>query len=100
MFGFGAPKESETAKQARRTLQTALDEVAPLAELADRAEKKSKTWARTVLGSPLGTAVFSAGVTAASIGIYWRYFRRIRTAEHITPATLRWRKTLVGRCVR
>ncbi|SJX61870.1 uncharacterized protein SRS1_12854 [Sporisorium reilianum f. sp. reilianum] len=53
----------------------------------------------TVLSDPIGAA--AAGVTASSLGVllWWRYFRRIPTAEHITPSILRYRKVLVGRVI-
>ena len=66
------------------------------AETSQRAEQAGKQF----LASPLSTALLSAAVTAGSLAVYWRYLRRIRTADHITPGTLRWRKTLVGRCTR
>ncbi|CDS82213.1 uncharacterized protein SPSC_03033 [Sporisorium scitamineum] len=51
------------------------------------------------LSNPVGAA--AAGVTASSLGalLWWRYFRRIPTAEHITPSILRYRKVLVGRVI-
>ncbi|SPO23283.1 uncharacterized protein UTRI_01961 [Ustilago trichophora] len=53
----------------------------------------------TILTNPIGAAI--AGVTTTSLGavLWWRYFRRIPTAEYVTPAVLRYRKVLVGRVV-
>ncbi|SPO21974.1 uncharacterized protein UTRI_01961_B [Ustilago trichophora] len=53
----------------------------------------------TILTNPIGAA--TAGVTTTSLGavLWWRYFRRIPTAEYVTPAVLRYRKVLVGRVV-
>lgn len=48
-------------------------------------------------GNPLGTALTSAIVTTAGLAVYWRYLRRIRSAEYLTPKELAWRKHIVGR---
>ncbi|CEH19445.1 mitochondrion protein [Ceraceosorus bombacis] len=53
---------------------------------------------RDLTKSPTAIAVTSVAATLGSTTLYWRYFRRIRNAEHLTPATLKWRRTLVGRC--
>ncbi|KDN42183.1 SNase-domain-containing protein [Tilletiaria anomala UBC 951] len=45
-----------------------------------------------------GIATISVMATLAASGLYWRYFRRIRNAEYLTPGVLRWRRVLVGRC--
>lgn len=46
---------------------------------------------------PLGTAATSAVATVGSLLVYWRYFRRIRSAEYMTPRDLRWRRSLMGK---
>ncbi|CAO1626654.1 unnamed protein product [Parajaminaea phylloscopi] len=48
------------------------------------------------LETPVGTAIAGAAATAGSWLIYWRYLRRIRSAEYITPRELRWRRSLTG----
>ncbi|PWN30720.1 SNase-domain-containing protein [Jaminaea rosea] len=49
--------------------------------------------------TPLGTAVTSCLVTATSLVVYWRYFRRLRSTEYVTPRDLQWRgRMLTGTC--
>lgn len=61
--------------------------------------EQSSGFIGTILTNPIGAAI--AGVTTTSLGavLWWRYFRRIPTAEYVTPAVLRYRKVLVGRVV-
>jgi hypothetical protein len=67
----------------------------PTAELA---EKKVKTITSTILHSPPLLITTTLGFSATTYLLYWRYFKRIPTTAYITPSTLRWKKTLVGRC--
>lgn len=49
--------------------------------------------------TPLGTAVTSCLATATSLIVYWRYFRRLRSTEYVTPRDLQWRgRVLTGTC--
>jgi hypothetical protein len=61
-------------------------------------ERKAKSITSTVLHSPPLLITTTLGFSATTYLIYWRYFKRIPTTAYITPSTLRWRKTLVGRC--
>ncbi|PWN93547.1 SNase-domain-containing protein [Acaromyces ingoldii] len=70
------------------TAQAALNEV----------KEEAKSLSSTILASPALVALSTLVCGGASYGIYWRYLRRIPTAAHLTPTTLRWRRTLVGRC--
>lgn len=47
--------------------------------------------------TPAGTAVTSAVLTTTSLLIYWRYFRRLKNADYITPRELTLRRTITGR---
>lgn len=47
--------------------------------------------------TPLGTAITGALVSSGSLIIYWRYFRRLKSADYITPKELKWRSALVGK---
>lgn len=49
------------------------------------------------LETPTGTAVTSAALTTSTLFIYWRYFRRLKNAEYITPRELTLRRTITGR---
>ncbi|GAK63626.1 nuclease domain containing protein [Moesziomyces antarcticus] len=53
----------------------------------------------TVLSNPVGAAVAGISTTSLAALLWWRYFRRIPTAEYVTPAVLKYRKVLVGRVV-
>ncbi|PWZ01909.1 SNase-domain-containing protein [Testicularia cyperi] len=53
----------------------------------------------TIVLNPIGAAVTGVTVTGVSALLWWRYFRRIPTAEYMTPAVLKYRKVLVGRVV-
>ncbi|PWN50643.1 SNase-domain-containing protein [Violaceomyces palustris] len=60
-------------------------------------EPNTEPRAKNLLSDPLSIALISVTGTLAVMGLYWRYFRRIRNAEHLTPSVLRYRKTLVGK---
>ncbi|SNX83092.1 uncharacterized protein MEPE_01798 [Melanopsichium pennsylvanicum] len=53
----------------------------------------------TVLSNPVGAAITGISTTSLCAILWWRYFRRIPTAEYVTPAVLRYRKALIGRVV-
>lgn len=47
--------------------------------------------------TPAGTAVTSAALTTTTLLVYWRYFRRLKNADYITPRELRLRRTITGK---
>ncbi|CAO1632233.1 unnamed protein product [Sympodiomycopsis kandeliae] len=49
------------------------------------------------LETPAGTAVTSAILTTSTLFVYWRYFRRLKNAEYITPRELRLRRIITGK---
>lgn len=60
-------------------------------------KSESVGFIRSAASTPAGIATLSIGTTSAAFLVYWRFFRRIPNAEYLTPAVLRYRKTLVGR---
>ena len=66
---------------------------------AQEAERKAKSITSTILNSPPLLATSTVGVSITAYLLHWRYFKRIRTTAYLTPSTLRWRKTLTGRCI-
>lgn len=77
-----------TTAQAQDHARAALSEV----------RKEAKSLTATILASPALVALTTLVTGGATYGLYWRYLRRIPTAAHLTPTTLRWRRTLVGKC--
>ena len=49
------------------------------------------------LSTPVGSAVLGATALVVGGATWWRFFRRIPNTAYITPAVLRFRRTLVGR---
>lgn len=64
----------------------------------DQVEVATKSLGTLLASSPPLLVATTLSVGAATYGIYRRYFRRLPTAAHFTPSTLRWRSTLVGKC--
>lgn len=71
-------------------------------QLPDAAELKREVQSltKTVLSNPIAVGLISAGGTALALALHWRYTRRIKNAEYLTPAVIKWRKMLVGRVTR
>lgn len=61
-------------------------------------EKQAKSITSTILHSPPLLVTTTFGCSVISYLLWWRYFKRIRSTAYLTPSTLRWRQTLVGRC--
>lgn len=52
-----------------------------------------------IVVNPIGAAVLGVTLTGTSALVWWRYFRRIQTADYVTPSVLKFRKKLVGRVI-
>lgn len=50
--------------------------------------------------TPVGAAITSVTLVSAGAVVWWRFFRRLPTAAHITPAVLASRRAIVGRVTR
>lgn len=76
------------------------DELSKVDVDVEKLEKDFNSFTSSILSSPIVVGIFSAGGTALAFAIHWRYTRRIKNAEYLTPAVIKWRKMLVGKVTR
>ena len=79
------------AEDVTSSVQTAINDV----EIRQPSDAEVKKF----IQSPITVALGTIGATAASYFTYRRYFKRIPTTAYLTPSLMRWRHTIVGKCV-
>lgn len=101
MLGLGRERDrgslAEAADEAAERLRSALPD--DLERRLSSCASSTEPLTQQILRSPIAIVVTTLGATAASFSVYRRYFRRIPTTAYITPSTMRWRSTIVGRCL-
>ncbi|MCO5585274.1 hypothetical protein L7F22_039207 [Adiantum nelumboides] len=85
----------ESLKKIAEDVTSSIQETVNDVEIRQPSEKEVKKF----IQSPLTVAIGTISITAASYFSYRRYFKRIPTTAYITPSLMRWRNTIVGRCV-
>lgn len=98
----GPSSRSERRQQRKICAHSILEPPSSTSTSTSSSIENFLSQARTLLSdaasSPVGIAALSIGVTLGTSAVYWRYLRRIRNAEYLTPGVMKWRRTLVGKC--
>lgn len=89
----GSPQTQPANPATSYPVPSILEEASP----SPQTEHAFALFKHYAMGTPAGIAVTTAVATSATIFTYWRFFRRIKSADFISPRELKFRRTLVGK---